>query len=333
MKNFRQKIVFFSAALCASQSFAKSDENLTVNGKLWAQYSLDLTKDAEHNTGFDIYRAYLQAKYQFDPQWSTVVLIDHERNKIGSTGTPATWVYLRNAYVQAADLWAEKSNFRFGLQPTLYISTVDAALKTRWLGKSLADESGLLKSQEGAVAATGELGTMIRYGLMGHNGTEGLDRAGNSDNALGATALLSLSPFKGSEGILSGFAITVANTVLGASAPSQSSNVFSAALQLESDIVDTAVEFVHSKAKNSADIQACGATANVKISDSASIFGRYFTGNDTFKSFYKSKALATVGPTYSFIKDKVSTALLYERKEKASGTASQMVYWDWAANF
>jgi hypothetical protein len=315
---------------------AHADDALTISGKLWAQYSLNLTDGAGSPNGFDVTRAFVQAKYKFDPTWSAVVLLDHDRSK------ESTWAYVRNAYVQAGDVVGEKSNFRFGLQPTLYIPLVESALKTRWLGKTLADESKILSSQDGGVSLTGEASSMIRYGVEVHNGVEALDYPGKSGNGLAASAVVSVLPLADSESEFAKLGLTVSDTVFAAETSaigttkktSPSANVITGALHLEHSLLDLALETVM-KRVSKANTVGFGGTLNVKF-EPFSVYVRAFTGNDAFKnSALKAKMLLTAGPTYSFVKDKVSTALLYETRSAvaANAKAQNTVYWIFAANF
>src|SRR5258707_15318605 len=93
--------------------------------------------------------------------------------------------YVRNLYLQAANLRPENGTFRFGLQHTMFIGAVEGALKTRWLGTTLAEESMLNSVDTAGVAFTGGLmNSMLKYGLMLGNGQENIMKTGNSDNRL-----------------------------------------------------------------------------------------------------------------------------------------------------
>lgn len=335
--NYKQWTALLMASFLGSNLMAEESEPaLKVGGRVWAFYNLDMTEGAGHKNGFDISRAYLQAKYKYDATWSAIVLLDHERNKLGTSGTPDTWVYVRNAYVQGSNLFDSNTSFRFGLQPTLYISKVDAAVKTRWLGKSLADESGYLKSQEGGASLFGSFADKFEYGLMVHNGGESLSKSGASDSALGTTVQLAYAPFKGSDGVFDGLSFLVSNTLFSDSKSTRSSsNVLTAALLLEHSALDLALEYIMKKLDYSGAKVAhgYGLIANVKAVKDLSIYGRLYSGNDKFKQDYEAEYLATVGPTYTFVEDKLSTAVLYERKGIEDSPDSQVVYWNWAASF
>jgi len=185
-----------------SLAFADSKPPLEVKGKVWANFAYDLTEDSIHKNGFDIYRAYLQANYAFDEQWSAALLLDAQRGESVATADGGTtkanlWMYLRNAYIQGSGLWPEGGTIRFGLQPTPFISFVDNATKTRWLGKSMLDQTGILNSQSSGVSALGSFAGVLKYHVILHNGTEGLTKPGNSDNGLALGVQVAVQPFEG----------------------------------------------------------------------------------------------------------------------------------------
>lgn len=311
---------------------------LTVGGRVWANYTADLTSKSKHKTGFEIYRAFLQADYRYNKTWSVFTLLDHERDKLGSKNQDSkTWVYVRNAFIQASDLWGDKGTFRFGLQPTPFVAAVDGVTKARWLGKSLADEMKLLKTQDGGLSLSGASGSLLKYTAMVHNGTESLDLEGASDNALASTVQLSVFPFATPEKESSGLGWTLSNTHFFKSTNDKSAvNVVSTALTFGHRYLDTALEYVYYKErkKNSAALHAYGATLYAKFLESSALFARFQSGNDPLKTRYKSHSVLSVGPSYILIPNKVVTALVYERKAKGAGkTPEQTIFWNWAANF
>jgi hypothetical protein len=350
-------IILFVVPLFAEET---ANNKLEFKAKLWTKFTYDATENSVHSRGFDIDRAYLQMGYKFDDTWSALLLLDGVRGETitvtAGTGDETTvsgrisranfFSYVRNIYVQASDIFPEKGTFRFGFQPTLYISTVDGATKTRWLGKSLADQTSALLSQSGGAAITGmALQSHIKYGVMVHNGTEGLTSA-PSDNGLATDGIITLMPFAHTDGALKKFGLTVAEEAQFKSKRDKTSTgvttrgyyVTSAAAHYESPMIDTAAEFIYRTAKGDAEAGVgYGLTANIKFNqEKASLYGRFFTGNDFFKTNQlAAKHIVTVGPSYAFIKDKVSTALLYEnRKALTNATMStNTVMWNWAVNF
>jgi hypothetical protein len=318
-----------TAGLAGLQSARAEDGALQVKGRVWANYTYDLTKDAGHQNGFDIYRAFLQADYKFSDEWSTTLLLDGARSTLPSNSLTN---YVRNAYVQNSGLLGEGSTFRFGLQPTGYISTIDALMKTRWLGKNLVDQAGLVPSQD-AGASLASKGEVLSYGVALRNGVEGLNSAGNSDNAL------SFDVWVGAKDLgVKGLGVTVYNSV--ASKPTkglagQSSNTLATALTLNQELVDAAVELSLFR-QNKVNAIGYGVTLNLKATTGAALYTRFFTGDDNFKTGkLKAKNLLTVGPTYAFENGKVLTGLLFESASSNTNgaNATRKILWNWAATF
>lgn len=334
MRNFKVKLfsVAFALAVTATTQ-AQSGDAVTVSGKIWGQFTSNLTQGSTHGNGFDITRALLQAKFKLDATWSGILMIDHDRSVIGSSGTPDAWAYVRNAYVQGSDLWAGGGSLRVGLQPTPWIATVDGVMKTRWIFRSLLDLATVLPSQDGAVSAFGAVGNYFKYTVQLGNGTEGLSAKGNSDSALGVTAVGTLTPFAESSGWMQKLGFSLGLTTVNASQKQPyARNVVAAAAHLESARVDAAVEYVYTR-RTGLNRNGFGLTTNVRISEKWSAYGRFFAGNDSFQSLLDAKQIFDFGPTYTVIKDKLQTALTYGIYPQKTGSTEQVLYWKWAATF
>ncbi len=323
-------------------------DNLDLGARLWGNYSNDMTKNGGHRQGFDLSRAYFYAKYKFDSTWSTYLLLDHDRTQV-TAANYSSYVYVRNAYVQGK-LWSGDGTLRVGIQPTPFIATVDAVTKTRWLAKSLTDESGSLSSQDAGAQASGTFTEYLKYALLVHNGTESLSRGGTSkDNAVAGTATISAYPLVNSGNFFESLGIHVSHTSIAAGhnttgyGVTDNKNVSSAALTLETDLVDAAVEYASVKIQSQPVRNSYGTTVNVKFLEKYSVFARYLSGNSSFKSNYGAssygytgtvKYVASVGPTYAVIKDRLNTALIYDQKQRNSGNDTiKTISWNWAAQF
>ena len=346
MQQNNRNRLFLGAVLAiasAQGAHAQEESKLTINGRVWARYLYQLTKDTNHVNGFDLYRAYLGATYRFDDTWSAVVLLDAARERTVSDVSFAdssydykeyNLMYLRNAYVEARDVVGEGSKFRFGYQPTFLIASVDGATKTRWLAKSLADEFGLLTSQAGGASLSGKAG-LLSYGAIWHNGREGLALKGNTDSSTTLGAYLGVAPIESSEGAVRKLGVHAYYEGRGRGGRTTQRHVLGSAVTLESAFLDGALELVWLKDKDADAVLSYGATLNGKfLEERASVFARFATGNDAFKAGSDTKWLLTVGPTYAVLKDKVSTALLFQtEKPEAGGNNTSTIFWNWAANF
>ncbi len=326
-----------------------STPTVDIHGIFWGQYTYEGTENSVHHEGFDVTRAFLQFNYNLDPTWSSTILLDGQRGETisvkGGTGTTVNggvtkanlWGYVRNAFIQAASLCDGNGTFRFGLQPTLYVGLIDSTNKTRWLGKSLLDQATLVPTQDAGASFTGNITSNFKYGLMVHDGIEGINRPGNQDSGLSASFIATFYPVKG-------FGMTLYQEYQGngKSAPGvinvNGFRMTTFATTVETSFINATAEFTTQQDYTlSTPSNGAGVMADIRpIGPKSSMYLRYFSGNTQFQTQkLLGKSVITVGPTFSFVPGRVSTALLYEaRPQTIAGTPTvTAVMWNWAINF
>ena len=302
-----------------------------IGGKIWADDTVDLTSKQGHRNGFDVSRAFIEMGYAFDEQWSTRLVLDAVR-------TTYLNEYLRVAFIQGKYLWAGAGTLRFGIQPTMFIAASETALKTRWLGKTLADQSGFLRSISGGFAASGEVGSVLTYSMMIHNGSESLSQPGVNDNALAYSEQLQITPLLNTPGPFQKLSLNIFDEVQSQSSSVGSktlqSNVVGLSILLENPRLDFGIESLFKTQKNVDLVSAYGITANPKFRGGRySFYMRYFSGTEGFEKSLGGKFLYSLGPTLTIVASKVSTALIYDCLSPRSGPQIQSVSWKWAASF
>ncbi len=320
-----------------------------IHGQVWSQFTYDNTENSVHRKGFDITRAFLQFNYALNTTWSSTVLLDGQRGETisvkGGTGTTVSgsitkadlWGYVRNAFVQGSSLCDGNGTFRFGLQPTLYVGLIDSTNKTRWLGKSLLDQASLVQTQDAGVSFTGNITSNFKYGVMIHDGVEGLTRPGNQDSGLAASIIGTFYPVKG-------FGMTIYQEYQGNgnSAPGvinvSGYRMTTFALTADTSLINAAAEITTQQEYSlNTPSNGVGLMADFRpLSPKSSIYLRYFSGNTQFQALkLLGKSIITVGPTFSFVPKRVSTALLYESRTPVTpgAVAISSVLWNWAFSF
>ena len=326
------------------------------------------------NNGFDLYRADLKGNYKFNDTYNATLMFDGANRFITNGVTPtvsvANMVYVREAYVSAN--WWTGGHMSFGLQPGFYTSTVDGATHTRWLAQDLAFTGGFMNEENAGVSFNGTCwNNQIGYSVMAQNGTEGFGAP--ADNALAFDIGVDIMPFGGMEGAMSKLGLTVVDQVQQSAAGqiagistggggTPGTNALTAALHWTNAWVDGALEYAMMSYDSGANSSsAFGGNVNVKFMDDWTVFARYITGNDTFTGnnggahgyapnlgmdgaispstapgVLGYKSVLTVGPTYSLVKDKITTAILFTTAAANSNSgndATTSISWNWGASF
>lgn len=325
-----------------------------------------------NNNGFDLYRADLKGTYKFNDTYSAVMMFDSASHGLQAATAP-NLPYVREAYGQAN--WWTGGHMTFGLQPSFYSTTVDGATHTRWLAQDAAFTGGFLNEENAGIAFTGSCwNNMIGYNLTIQNGAEGFSAPFDnglafdigvdimpftgSDSPISKLGLIVVDQYL--QNATSQVPLVGGGVTNGATTPGN--NVVAASLHWSNPWVDGAFEFLNmSYSGGGSSSSAYGGNVNVKLMDESwSIFARYLTGNDQFKGnnggthpFLTNLGLdsplspstgagilgygsiLTVGPTYTMVKDHVSTALLYTMASAnaSGGDATTSVSWNWGFGF
>lgn len=297
--------------ISASTSAQAGDDNLSIGGNVWANFKYD---QKTKNNGFDVERSSFKVGYKFNDKWSVNTTTDLFR-------AGHLFVHVKQAYVKGPGLM-DGGMMTFGLQPTPYIDSTYAVTKSRWLAKSLSDTLSYLNSEEaGAWFEHSFLDKALNVNLGLHNGTEGTNNAALTDNNLGVSLTVNYK--------MSDLSITIDETILTGKG---TSNIVSANVAYDHAMIKVAPEFTI-QMKDSVNSMAFGGTVNVAATDDIGVFANFYTGDTNGQAALGSKYTMAAGPTYTFAKDKVHTALLYGMKTPVIGDATWDLTWKWAANF
>jgi len=319
--------LFFSlfGLIFAGQLNAAIDDPLQVHAKIWPQFSYDFTNGANNHLGFSMSRGQVTTSYLLSQTWLAYIKIDATTSE-----TPQTILY--QGYIQGKNLFSGKDIFRFGIQPTLFIDHFSKTMETRWLGRNLVDEAGLLGSQSGGISVLVNVMDILDVGLLVHNGAEGLTLQGDSDGQVAAELMVAATPISEKFGKI-GFA--GAFEIRPRSVTKTKQTYLSGRVHFLSNFIKAAIEVSLKKDGDSDSEMAFGPTINVQATKRISFFARYFTGNDEFKTgTFGKKSVLTFGPAYRF-NPKLRSTVLFETSESntAGANATQGITWRWAAVF
>lgn len=352
---FKTLIVALLAAPAVAQEAEKSP--LEIKGQVFMSVLYDDTEGSKKR-GLDVDRSYLTLNYRYDEIWSLRVQTDVARTStarsVSTAASPTTTqfetydvIYLRNVYLEGKGL-AGGGVFRIGYQPTQYVSILEGNIKTRWMGRTMLDQvyaSTAMIRHAGGVSWTQPLGSAVDFFVFAHNGKEALNQPGAADNGTALHVLLDLKFLEDKGADLRKLGLLLAHETIGRSddavyAPvAEDRATTAAAFYLSTVWADANLEASHTKTPSMAEASTgTGLSVNVKF-EGWSLFGRHFTGNEGFRrDLGRYESLSTVGPSFSIVKDKLETALLYEVSRNdgtlnPNGADKKTYWWRWIANF
>ena len=134
-----------------------------VNGRLYADWNMDMTDGADNANSFNINRAYVTVKSKLSDYTSVRITSD-----ISSTDAFDGYsIILKYGYI---DWMPQFSNgvlkARFGLQPTLYIDDMNGLWGRRYLEKTIGDKNKFLTSSDLGLSAFMNLGEKGKSGYV-----------------------------------------------------------------------------------------------------------------------------------------------------------------------
>lgn len=310
---------------------------IEITGRIFTNYSYDATDnptdssvvDSHRNKrGFDVDRSYLQASYKYDDTWSTALLLDVTRKSKTTAGQNIEYsvIYLRNAYAQhASTLFDRPARARFGMQSTLYPGFVEGQTKTRFLFRTMADEifgTHGFPSNSAGVGYSFAPHEKVEVSALIHNGYEQINSPGNTDNALAGDILLNVKLHESEEGLLKKAGLGVFNSYF------QRSDATASFEEIRSEAVAIYMatsdwSFVADMINSKKDTQAQPAKGyGMAISGnlgSHGVAGRYYTGNDYFRTLTGTapklyKNFITLAYFYKIIPGRLHTGLVLDSK-------------------
>jgi len=190
----------------------KGNSKLKLGGKVFADFTRTDDTDSngivkKRNTGGNISRTYLTAKYTFDPDWMFRITLDSSLDKTpkvsgGGVGKGATasvskgnQVFLKYAYLQGK-LYGDAVVLRLGLSHTPWIDYEQHLWKHRYFSKVTIDTFKFDASSDVGVGLKGKLmDGLVKYWVVAVNGG-GYGNTTKTD-AIDFNSRLSFYPIKG----------------------------------------------------------------------------------------------------------------------------------------
>ena len=160
MKRITNIIVLMLILSAFTSAFAADTK---VNGRLYANWNMDMTDGADNANSFGIDRAYVTVKSKLSDYTSVRMTSD-----ISSTnGYDGYSIILKYGYIDWKPQFGNGTlNIRFGLQPTLYIDDMNGLWGRRYLEKTIGDKNKFLTSSDLGASAFVNLGKDGKSGYL-----------------------------------------------------------------------------------------------------------------------------------------------------------------------
>lgn len=148
-------------AVCMTSSVTAADTK--VQGRLYANWNIDLTDGAESANSFNIKRAYVTIKSKLSNN-SSVRITSDIRETDGFDGYS---IILKYGYIDFKPEFGN-GNFklRFGLQPTLFIDNMNKLWGRRYLEKTIGDKNKFLTTSDLGASVFVNLGEKGKSGYV-----------------------------------------------------------------------------------------------------------------------------------------------------------------------
>lgn len=141
---------------CVAQSSAA---DVKMGGVLFAQYSMiGSDKDVNGNAAkgwnsFDVSRVYMTADVKVDEHWKGRALLEGQTNIAGGgADTGGNAVFVKQAFIEYANLMDSGVNVQFGQIPTIWTGYAEAIWGRRYIRKVATDEAGVLNTADKGVS-------------------------------------------------------------------------------------------------------------------------------------------------------------------------------------
>ncbi|MBY0472267.1 hypothetical protein K2X30_13960 [bacterium] len=313
------------------------------------------SNNGNNKTGFDADEVELDLAYKYDDTWTANVgmLMGHWSDS-NSLGAPASsykvpFFFLKRANVEGKNLLGDGTKLVFGLQGTPYVNMVEGPWGFNWLdGYTLAIQNYFVHRHEAGIRMDGSVGP-LGYSVFISSGESFYSNAIQNDNGIAGTLAIQYKPMDDLTIVLVDNLYGAASgkagaNVLGGSVmwKTDKFGILAEVMTAESRCKDstwTQSAFGGTNWCNGAadttiiKPMGYGVSAFANLTDHWGLYGQYYSGNSDFANGnagahnqwsytdstgtevkqYKSRI--TVGPTYTFYKDKLRMALLYSTQD------------------
>jgi len=286
----------------AEETKKDSKPQVNVTGKIYGNWGMDLSKDAESYNAFSVSRAYVTVTANLSDSFATHVTTDI--GFVKNSDDTKLRTFLKYAYLEWKDPMPGLK-VRFGAAGTGLIGLHDKFMGLRWVDKSFTDHAKILASADFGIHAMGKHADgMITYQASVING-EGYGKP-ETDKAKTAQFRFTVDPLSGGEVELPVSAFLSYD--LGSD---ETAMVAAATIGFGSSFGKAWGEYVMNTA---GDVSGMGymATLLPKVMDFGSLMLRYDVYDPNTDVDNDDTAKLYAGFTRDFAK-KISAGLLYER--------------------
>ncbi len=160
LKRIINVLTFMLVLSMISSAFAADTK---VQGRLYANWNMDLTDGAESANSFNIKRAYVTVKSKLSNYTSVRITTDIRE----TSAYDGYSIILKYGYIDWKPAFGN-GNFktRFGLQPTLFIDNMNKLWGRRYLEKTVGDVNSFLTTSDLGVSAFVNLGKKGKSGYI-----------------------------------------------------------------------------------------------------------------------------------------------------------------------
>lgn len=149
--------------LLLSMSSEINAADTKVNGRLYANWNINLTDGAESANSFNIKRAYVTLKSKLSDNTSVRITSDIRE----TSAFDGYSIILKYGYIDfKPEFGSGNLKARFGLQPTLYIDNMNKLWGRRYLEKTVGDKNKFLTSSDLGFSAFVNLGEKGKSGYV-----------------------------------------------------------------------------------------------------------------------------------------------------------------------
>lgn len=154
----------FAVMLVMGIAVSANAADTKINGRLYADWNLDLTDGAESANSFNLSRAYVTVKSKLSDYTSVRITSDIRQDSDIYEGYV---VILKYGYIDWNPKFGKNNlTFRFGLQPTLYIDEMNKVWNRRYAYKVASDQNKYLTSGDLGATALVNLGEKGKSGYL-----------------------------------------------------------------------------------------------------------------------------------------------------------------------
>ncbi len=146
----KSRIVLAVLLLCSTMAVAETK----ITGEMYPQWHMDFSEGADNYSEFELGRAYINFLSDINEQTSVRVTTDLR----STTGFSGYSIILKFGFVEWNPKFSNRLSFRFGLQPTSYINSINKIWGRRYVEKPSNELTGFLSGADLGASAKVDFG-------------------------------------------------------------------------------------------------------------------------------------------------------------------------------